>query len=130
MRFIIFMLTCFVCSGSLYANEEEKAEAETEYYSLDPKFVVNLQGRRSYLRVDIQLLVASGENVESIRTHNPALRHELIMLFSNYAADQLASAEQRESLRMSALEAVREALGTNINSDAVKNLFFTQFLVQ
>ena len=37
----------------------------------------------------------------------PALRHELIMLLSGQSAETLDAPEQREALRLAALQAVR-----------------------
>jgi flagellar FliL protein len=90
---------------------------------------VNLAGQKKYLLINVQLLVEGKENVEKIKKHMPALRHELIMLFSGRNETELASMEQREALRKETLDAIRAALDKYENSDGFRDLFFTEFLL-
>jgi flagellar FliL protein len=65
----------------------------------------------------------------------PALRHELIMLLSGQSAEALAAPEQREALRLAALEAVRRVIATAAGDAApaqsgVTDLLFTSFILQ
>lgn len=129
MRAIIFVLTLFVSATSFSAEENGSSGGEVEYFSLDPKFVINLKGRKRYMRADVQLMVEGDSNVDKIRTHSAPLRHELIMLFSEYGPDELATAEQREQLRVTALNTVRGVLEKHANPDGLRNLFFSEFLV-
>jgi flagellar FliL protein len=111
--------------------EESEAEDFLEYVPMEPNFVVNLQGdRRSYLRTDIQLLVEGKEYAEQIKAHMPALRHAIILLISDYSADQLGTPEQREAFRQKALQESRKALDQYASSRGLDDLFFTEFLVQ
>lgn len=128
MRIIVLLL--LILSTTAYAEENESAPPQVEYLPLDPKFVVNLEGRKRYLRVDIQLMIEGEQEVEKISTHIPALRHSLIMLFSSYRPDQLATPDQREQFRKSALEDVGKTLEKYADSKGLTDLFFTEFLVQ
>lgn len=112
-------------------GESPEMDDLLEYVRMEPNFVVNLQGsRRSYLRMDIQLLVEGKERAETIKAHMPVLRHALILLTSDYSADQLGTADEREAFRQKALEESRKALDKYASSQGLSDLFFTEFLVQ
>ncbi|HHJ39062.1 MAG: hypothetical protein AXA67_01420 [Methylothermaceae bacteria B42] len=128
--FIVF----FVCVSLSWAGEDEEEGAssapEIEYLPVKPKLIVNLDGRRHYLRADIQLLVEDKENLERIRKHLPLIRHALIMHFSNLPMQKVADISQREQLRESALNEIRKVLDRYSDSYGLKDVFFTEFLVQ
>lgn len=100
-----------------------------EYLPLE-SVLVNLDGRRHYLRADIQLFVESKAHAERIRMHMPPVRHALIMLFSNRNSEQLSVADEREKLRQAALADITKTLQKYGAADGLKDLFFTDFLIQ
>ncbi len=111
-------------------EDEEKSVPEIEYLALQPKLVVNLAGRRHYLRADVQLMIKGKDNVERIRQHLPMVRHTLLMLFSDLPPDKVADVSEREKLREEALNRIRKVLDRYSDSDGLKDVFFTEFLVQ
>ncbi len=92
--------------------------------------MVNLEGKRHYLRADIQLLVDSAEHVEKMKAHMPVIRHSLIMLFSGRNPEQVSAIDEREKLRQIAKEEIRKALAHYGAGEGLKDLFFTDFMVQ
>jgi flagellar protein FliL len=130
VRIFVLLLSLFFFPGMVMAEEEESAAAAVEYLEMTPKFTVNLEGRKTYLLVNVQLLVEGAENIEKIKKHFPALRHQLIMLYSGRPADELKTAEQREKLRKETLNTLRETLEKLSNGDGLRDVFFTEFLVQ
>jgi flagellar FliL protein len=52
------------------------------------------------------------------------------MLLSNLSPEQAADVEAREKLRQEALQEVRKVLDQYAQSQGLKDLFFTEFLVQ
>lgn len=129
MRFIFLMIGCLFFSGYVYAEDDEVEVPVIEYLEMQPKFTVNLAERKKYLLVNVQLMVEGTEAVEIINKHLPALRHQLIMLFSGRFAAELQSTGQREKLRQEALESVRDTLQKYTKTEGLKDLFFTEFLV-
>jgi len=129
---ILLLLLSFLCVPSYaVAGEEEVTEAVVEYLAMTPKFTVNLAEPKKYLRVDVQLMVEGDKSIEKVNKHFPAIRHGLIMLFSGKAVADLQTMEQREKLREEALKVVEETLEKHAkNSDGLRDLFFTEFLVQ
>ncbi len=128
-QLLTFLLASLLCFSAFAENPE--TGPVLEYIPMQPHFVVNLQGnRRSFLRADIQLLVEGKESAEKIKVHLPALRHSFIMLISEYSADRLGTAEQREDFRRKALQETRTTLDKYASSNGLTDLFFTEFLVQ
>jgi flagellar FliL protein len=114
---------------SVLPGEEETAPS-IEYLPLQPKLIVNLAGRHHYLRADVQLMIQGKQRLEEIQKYLPAIRHALIMLLSNLSPEQAADVEAREKLRQEALQEVRKVLDQYAQSQGLKDLFFTEFLVQ
>jgi flagellar FliL protein len=128
VMFIAWLLLAGPCA---YANEGGGGgeEGGVEYLPLE-SILVNLEGRRHYLRADIQLLVETKEDADKIKVHMPVIRHTLIMLFSNRNPQQIAAVAEREKLRQSALEQVTATLEKLGAEHGLEDLFFTDFMVQ
>lgn len=92
--------------------------------------VVNLNGARRYLRADVQMLVEGAENIARIKTHMPALRHTLIMLYANRDPATLSNVQEREKLRAETLAEITKTLDQYGSSEGLKDIFFSGFLVQ
>lgn len=133
---LVLVLGLLPLAALASASAEKKEDANPrgfEYVALEPPFVVNFgtEGRVAYLKADVSLRVATPA-AEAVTVHMPAIRHELIMLFSRQTPEALAGAETREALRAEALEAVRALLveAGGIKADQVQDLLFTSFLTQ
>jgi flagellar FliL protein len=104
-------------------------EKGPQYLPLEP-VLVNLEGKRRYLKADVQMLVESKESADKIKAHTPAIRHALIMLLSNRNPEQLTIVEEREKIRKAALEEVTKALEQYDADGGIEDLFFTDFFIQ
>ncbi|TAN49401.1 MAG: flagellar basal body-associated FliL family protein [Methylococcaceae bacterium] len=135
---LALMFNAIACVAEEHGSgkgEESKKEGEPtgpviEYLLIEPPLVVNLQGKRRYVRADVQLLVEGQENLDRIKTHLPALRHTLIMLFGDHDPATLVNVEEREKLRKDAMTAIKGFLDQYSNSQGLKDVFFSSFLVQ
>jgi flagellar FliL protein len=96
---------------------------------MSPKFTVNLDKPKKYLAVSVQLMVEGEEAIAKVKKHLPALRHELIMLYSGRAVAELQFMEQREALRKESKEVIAKALEKQSITDGFQDVFFTEFLV-
>ena len=132
MPIILLILSLFCLSDFAFAKSAGETEAGIEYLQMKPKFIVNLADQpRKYLRINVDLMVEGKRSIMKVRKHFPALRHALIILFSEKAEADVQTQEQREKLREDALYAVKRTLDKYArNSDGVRDLFFTEFLVQ
>lgn len=137
----VFLLALLLSLGAVAKEEEhgggggEKQEGEAagpviDYLPLDPPLIVNLQGSRRYLKADIQLQVEGAENLTRIKEQMPVIRHALILLMSERDPTALSSVEEREKLRAATLNEIRAALDKYSQSDGLKDVFFSNFLIQ
>lgn len=129
MRILILFLSLFLVPNFVYAEDDEAEKPSIEYLEMSPKFTVNLDKPKKYLAINVQLMIEGAEALEKIKKHLPALRHELIMIYSGRAVSELQTMEQREALRQETKEVITKALEKYSGSDGFKDVFFTEFLV-
>jgi flagellar protein FliL len=103
------------------------------YYKFDPAFVVNFgtEGSARYLQVMVEAMTRDAPTLEMLKNNEPAVRNDLVMLFSSQDNATLLSADGKEKLRASALEAVRKVIAAE-GGDAklVESVYFTSFVIQ
>lgn len=149
MRLLVVVLSLLFMSAAM-ANEgaketEEELATKIEYIEMAPKFSVNLLEPKKVLLVNVQLMVEGPAAYKSVKTHMPALRHELIMLYSGRSSDEFQTMEQREALRQETTKVIRETLermegpkkpghghseaGKAGHVGGFKDAYFTEFLV-
>jgi flagellar FliL protein len=103
------------------------------YVPLDPPFVANFQGDQQvrFLQITAQIMTHDPKTVEALKASDPIIRNDLLMLFSNQKATDLATNEGKEKLRAAALEAVRKVLSANDGKpEKVDTVLFTTFVMQ
>jgi len=152
MRLLVVILS-FLFMSAAVANEgakESEAEAGVKYLEMTPKFTVNLAEPKKFLLINVQLLVEGADTVAAVKKHMPALRHELIMLYSGRPSEGLQTMEQREALRQETTDTIRKTLvnmeegnkghgepaekehseeGKEQHAGGFKEAYFTEFLV-
>ena len=103
------------------------------YVALDPPFVANFQGDQQvrFLQVTAQIMTHDAKTVEALKAADPIIRNDLLLLFSNQKASDLATNDGKEKLRAAALEAVRKVLAANDGKpEKVDAVLFTTFVMQ
>ncbi|HEY8218825.1 MAG TPA: flagellar basal body-associated FliL family protein [Methylobacter sp.] len=152
MRLLVVILSLLFMSAAV-ANEgakESEAEAGVKYLEMAPKFTVNLAEPKKFLLINVQLLVEGADTIAAVKKHMPALRHELIMLYSGRPSEGLQTMEQREALRQETTDIIRKTLakmeqgdkGRSVSAEkehseegkaehagGFKEAYFTEFLV-
>jgi flagellar FliL protein len=103
------------------------------YVPLDPPFVANFQGDQQvrFLQVTAQIMTHDPKTVEALKAADPIIRNDLLLLFSNQKAADIATNEGKEKLRGAALAAVRKVLAANEGKpEKVDAVLFTTFVMQ
>ncbi len=103
------------------------------YVPLDPPFVANFQGDQQvrFLQITAQIMTHDAKTVEALKAADPIIRNDLLLLFSNQKATDLASNDGKEKLRAEALSAVRKVLAANDGKpEKVDAVLFTTFVMQ
>ena len=125
-------------SDAANAPTEKKAEkgkppAPPIYFKYDPAFVVNFGGEGSarYLQVMVEAMTRDPPVSEIIKNNEPAVRNDLVLLFSSQDNATLLSPEGKEKLRQAALEVIRKVVAAEGGDPKlVENVYFTSFVIQ
>ena len=119
--------------GAEHKEEPKKEHAVALYHKFEPAFVVNFgsEGNSRYLQVTVEAMSRDPKVVEEIKANEPAIRNDLVLLFSSQTYEVLMSAQGKEELRKNTLEAIRKALekeGTK--PEEIEGVYFTSFVIQ
>ena len=104
-----------------------------QYLALDPPFVVNFEAEQMvrFLQVTVQLMSRDPHTIELLKSNDPVVRDQLLMLFGNQKYEVLSTREGKESLRKQALESVRNVIGSaGGRPERVEAVYFTSFVMQ
>jgi flagellar FliL protein len=129
VRLLVLLLSFLFLPSWAGANESGSSEGGMEYLEITPKITVNLAEPRHYLLVNVQLLTDGAEAIEKIKKHMPAVKHELIMLFSGRPSDSLQTMEQREALRKETVAVMQKTLDKYEKNSGFRDAFFSEFLI-
>jgi flagellar protein FliL len=103
------------------------------YLALDPPFVVNFQAEQMvrFLQVTVQLMSRDPQTIDLLKSNDPVIRDQLLLLFANQKYAVLSSREGQEALRKQALESVRAVVAkVDGHPDSVEAVYFTSFVMQ
>ncbi|MGH1438919.1 MAG: flagellar basal body-associated FliL family protein [Cellvibrionaceae bacterium] len=135
--FILFVLLS--ASSSLYAADEEK-EGDGEpavlerpiYIPVKPAFVVNYggPGKLKYMKLEISLRAKDTISSNAIRHHMPLIRDYLVREFSKLNDIDVDTQQGKETVRLEALQGVKELLQAEDGEEGVTGLYFNNFVVQ
>ena len=107
--------------------KKEEAPAVTSIVSLDP-FVLNLSDRGRYLKVTIQFEITEETLMEAVTSKTPQLRDTIITLVSSKSLSSISSAEGKFQLKDELLFRANQIMG--MDKDVIKNLYFSEFVMQ
>jgi len=103
------------------------------YFKFDPAFVVNFasEGGSRYLQVTVEAMSRDAAAVESLKSTEPAVRNDLVMLFSGQDNATLMSVDGKEKLRAAALATIRKVIDSEGgNGKLIEAVYFTSFVIQ
>ena len=117
--------------GEQQAQADERRRPQI-YHPLEPAFVVNFNDDSDvrFLQVTLQIATRDPAVIEQVKEHAPAIRNNLVMLFSNQDPAVLNTREGKETLRTQTLEEVRKVLEEQTGEGGVENVYFTSFVMQ
>ncbi len=113
--------------------ETHSSRAAAIYYKFDPAFVVNFgsDGNTRYLQITLEAMSRDAAVIEQIKNNEPAIRNDLVLLYSAQQPEALLAPEGKEKLRQATLEAVRKTIAAEgAKSEAVEAVYFTSFVIQ
>ena len=114
------------------AVEAEPPPTETLYFELKPEFIVNFSasGRAKFFMAEVSVSTKDPQVLESLATHQPEVRNDLLMLFGNQDSDIISTADGKIKLRQDTLGTIQAVVEKHLGSPGVEDVFFTRFVVQ
>ena len=125
--------TLMASKGTDSAHEEEKKKVDAKLkeasanFELDP-FVLNLGDHGRYLKVAIQFEISDESMHDFVKSKTPQLRDTIITLVSSKSLNSISSPEGKFQLKDEVLFRANQILG--MEKDILKNLYFTEFVMQ
>lgn len=116
-----------MASKSDSQKEEKKVVEKTTTVPLDP-FVLNLADRGRYLKMTVQIELSDESYVELVNQKMPQLRDTIITLVSSKSVNSISSPEGKFQLKDEILFRANQIMGGE--KDIIKNLYFTEFVMQ
>ncbi len=103
------------------------------YYKFDPAFVVNFgpEGSARYLQVVVEAMTREPLMLDKIKNNEPAIRNDLVVLFSGQTDAVLLTTDGKDKLRAQSLEAIRKVVSAEGGDPKqVEGVYFTSFVIQ
>ena len=131
-RILAFCLALGLAAPALAESAADEAAPKTIYYTLVPALVGNYgsDGKLKYYKADVALRIAGSEAEARVKHHEPLIRNQLVMLFSQQTDASLGSVEAKEALRKEALQQVQAVLTQEEGKPLVDDLLFNNLIIQ
>lgn len=133
INLLVISLMMLGFSSQLQAQDEAKVDFKTDYVSLGSPMVLNLSSKRSrltFLQISADMLVTSQDAKEAAEIFTPLFRHILILNLSEKDAKEVKNPETREVLRAQISAQMIKAMTELTDATNIKEVLFSQFLVQ
>jgi flagellar FliL protein len=119
-----------------HASEDEEAKEGAapvvSYVTLVPALVGNFgEGPKlKFFKADLSLRVTGADVEAKVKHHEPLIRNQLVMLFSQQTEVAMAAPGARETLRAEALKQVQDVLTQEEGKPLVDDLLFNNLIIQ
>ena len=102
------------------------------YLALEPPFVVNFthRGTLRYLQVSLEVMYQDQAILDKVTATMPAIRNELILLFSEQEYMTLSTLEGKQELRQEINQAINKVLEIKASADDTGAVYITNFIMQ
>jgi len=119
-------------------GEEDGESAETKpaeppiYHSMDPKFVVSFQDKKSarFMQFSFEVMARDREVIDGIKQHSPAIRSSLLLLVDNQNSEKMSSREGKEQLLVEITEDINKTLEKLGGKSGVEAAYYNSFVIQ
>ncbi len=113
-------------------DEEKTKPVEAQYFKLHNPFIVNIMagGRSHYLQVEAQIMSKDAAQIEAVEHHQPAIRHHLLLLFSEQSYQEVKTVKGKKKLMDNTLAAINRTLKEETGKEGIEAVYFTSFVIQ
>ncbi|MDH1264498.1 flagellar basal body-associated protein FliL [Pseudomonas sp. GD03944] len=134
VKALIALLLGLSLTLSAHASEDEEKAAAPQviYLSLVPALVGNFGSgpKLKFYKADVSLRVTGADVEAKVKHHEPLIRNQLVMLFSQQTEEGLSAADSKELLRQEALKQVQQVLTAEEGKPLVEDLLFNNLILQ
>lgn len=118
----------FGSAGSDATPQEQKKEEKIGVVFPLPSFIVNLAGANGerFIKVTMQLEMSNKDLREELTNRLPQIQDHIIIVLSSKKMKEVVSAEGKFKLK----ETILSRINMMLASGSVKNIYFTEFVVQ
>lgn len=126
--------------GDAHAKQEEHHEAEKHEAVAEPDVYVDLPSPllvnfpsgsdMKIIKVSITLLMKGESGVAALKKHEPMIRNNLMMAISALGAEKAKTVEGKNALRATMLTEIGKVLEMMAGKNTVKEVYFTEFVMQ
>lgn len=136
---VIGMGVMMFMSGNKQATEATTEPAEPVkltpiYHAVETPFIVNFsdqsKGEVRYLQIKLKVMARSQEAIDAFQLHQPAIQHELLMLFYGQKYDELNTNEGTKALQQATLDKINEVLKADPLQGELEAVYFTSLIMQ
>lgn len=127
----------------LGGDDESAKEAETEvstvkqppiYHAIEKPLIVNFgeqsQGAVRYLSIKLKVMARDQAVIDAVILNEPAIQHELLMLFFGQKYDELNTPEGTKALQEKTLSTINEVLKAEQTPGELESVYFSSLLMQ
>ncbi|MDA8681757.1 flagellar basal body-associated FliL family protein [Porticoccaceae bacterium] len=103
------------------------------YYILEEPLLANVNGSQKYIQAKVALLIEDTEKsviTSHLSEHNFAIRNALLEVLSAQPEDQMMDPHWRVNLRAELRQAGNSVIEPRTGHSEIKDVFFSQFVVQ
>ncbi|WP_296217611.1 flagellar basal body-associated protein FliL [Pseudomonas sp. UBA2684] len=134
MNVLIALLLALSLPLQAFAEEDEEkvAAPQVAYLNLVPALVGNFGSgpKLKFYKADVSLRVTGPEAEAKVAHHEPLIRNQLVMLFSQQTEEGLSAPDAKEQLRQEALKQVQQVLTEEEGQPLVEDLLFNNLILQ
>ncbi len=131
--FLSLLFAAFLSLGASY-NVSAQSNTDFAYLALEPDIVTNYIGDSSrklgYVRVTVELMINSVDNLEVAEHHMPLLRSTAIEIFGSQPEEKVKSLTGREDIRRAILKALQLHMKQETGGEVIREVIFTKYLYQ
>ncbi len=121
------------------ASTEDSVEGEPSdmaantaiYHALAPPFMVNFPGGSiQVMKIAISVMASEQKVIDAVVKHDPVIRNNILMMLSSENPESLKTAEGKAALQISIKAEINKVLDKVKVSSTIKNVFFTDMVMQ
>jgi len=101
------------------------------YHALTPPFMVNFSGGSiQVMKLAVSVMASEQAVIDAVILHDPVIRNNILMMLSSEDPEVLKSASGKSALQAGVKAEINKVLNNVKVSSTVKNVFFTDLVMQ